>query len=168
MHTVEMAAVAVPEALDAEAIGPGARAALPLRRTALLVAAGGALGAVLRYALEATLPTLTQAALIEVPWTTLAVNIAGCLGIGGLSGLVEVRRDLPAWVQPFLGTGLLAGFTTMALAVLQVSAMIGADVPLLALEYAAASALLPVAAAVLGLLLGRVLGGRRARPRGRA
>ena len=48
----------------------------------------------------------------------------------------------------------------MSTLVLQVSAMIGADFPLIALEYGLGSAVLALLALVVGLLAGRILGKR--------
>ncbi len=83
----------------------------------------------------------------------------GSLGLGALNGVLEVREGRP-WMRPLLGTGLCGGFTTMSTVVLEGSAMIGADFPLLALLYAALTLALCLGAIVLGLLLGNRLGAR--------
>ncbi|MCI0383458.1 CrcB family protein [Streptomyces sp. CNQ085] len=77
------------------------------------VAAGGALGACARYAL--TLPW--PAAPGGLPWAVLAVNTAGCALIGVLMALLG--KPGGAWARhpltrPFLGTGVLGGFTTFS------------------------------------------------------
>ena len=72
----------------------------------LLVAAGGALGSVLRYLVS------MQAAVhlgAGFPWGTLAVNILGSGAIGLLGG-IGVGGDL----RLLLVTGLLGGFTTFS------------------------------------------------------
>ncbi|MFH0250030.1 CrcB family protein, partial [Streptomyces chitinivorans] len=82
------------------------------------VAAGGALGACARYAL--TLPW--PAAPGGFPWAVLAVNAAGCALIGVLMALLEEyggEGHGGAWARhplarPFLGTGVLGGFTTFS------------------------------------------------------
>jgi CrcB protein len=63
-------------------------------------------------------------------------------------------------MHPLLGTGLCGGFTTMSTVVLEGSAMIGADFPLLALSYAGLTLVLGLAAVVAGLILGRRLAER--------
>lgn len=75
------------------------------------VAAGGALGAAARYAAVLAWPTPPGA----FPWTILTVNAAGCAAIGVLMVLVtEVAAAPHRLVRPFLGTGVLGGFTTFS------------------------------------------------------
>ncbi|MEU9705710.1 CrcB family protein [Streptomyces sp. NPDC047981] len=75
------------------------------------VAAGGALGATARYGASLAWPTPAGA----FPWTTLTVNAAGCAAIGVLMVLVtEVVTAPPPLLRPFLGTGVLGGFTTFS------------------------------------------------------
>ena len=160
MHTVEMAALRHVDVADSETLVSGpVRPAPAIWRIALLVAAGGALGAMLRFLLTVLDPTVTTPTLVEVPWATLTVNVLGSLGLGALNGVLEVREGRP-WMRPLLGTGLCGGFTTMSAVVLEGSAMIGADSPLLALLYAALTLALCLGAVVLGLLLGNRLGAR--------
>lgn len=160
MHTVEMAALRDVVVADSETLVSGpVRPAPASWRIALLVAAGGALGAMLRFLLTVLDPAVTTPTLVEMPWTTLTVNVLGSLGLGALNGVLEVREGRP-WMRPLLGTGLCGGFTTMSAVVLEGSAMIGADFPLLALLYAALTLALCLGAVVLGLLLGNRLGAR--------
>jgi CrcB protein len=78
----------------------------------LLVAAGGAVGAVCRWALaglvHSRLPEST------FPWGTLAVNILGCLVIGFLWPLVEERPVLSPEARLLVLVGLLGAFTTFS------------------------------------------------------
>ncbi len=135
--------------------GPLAPPLSPLR-TALLVAAGGGVGAGLRFALTVLAPTVTTPTLVELPWATLWVNVIGCLGLGALTGVLEVRPGRP-WMLPLLGTGLCGGFTTMSTVVLEGSAMIGAGFPLIAFVYALLTVVLCLGLVVLGLVGGRRL-----------
>ena len=73
----------------------------------LAVALGGALGAVLRWALGDALPEASG-----FPWTTFAVNVAGSLVLAGLPMLASVRRRPTLAVG--LGPGVLGGFTTLS------------------------------------------------------
>ncbi|MFE5486901.1 fluoride efflux transporter CrcB [Streptomyces sp. NPDC056527] len=76
-----------------------------------VVAAGGALGAAARYGASLVWPTPAGA----FPWTTLLVNVSGCAAIGVLMVLVtEVAAPPHRLVRPFLGTGVLGGFTTFS------------------------------------------------------
>ncbi len=70
----------------------------------ILVAAGGALGAVLRFAISQTM---------ETPWGTLTVNALGSLLLGiCMAALASemISKD----VALLLGTGILGAFTTMS------------------------------------------------------
>ncbi|MBB5830462.1 fluoride efflux transporter FluC [Brachybacterium aquaticum] len=163
MRTVEIAAVRHEDVADSETLGSGpVRPRLAPWKVALLVAAGGALGAILRYTLTVLAPTVTTPTLVEVPWATLWVNVLGCLALGALNGSLEVRPGRP-WMTPLLGTGLCGGFTTMSTVVLEGSAMIGANFPILALFYAAETVVLCLGAVALGLLIGRHLAARSLR-----
>ncbi|HST65665.1 MAG TPA: CrcB family protein [Mycobacteriales bacterium] len=74
------------------------------------IAAGGALGAEARAGLAAVLPTAGGG----FPVGTLLVNVTGCLLIGVLMVLVtETKRGHPL-TRPFLGVGVLGGYTTFS------------------------------------------------------
>ena len=76
----------------------------------LIVGLGGFVGSVARYVLGGWV--LHHTVQSRFPFSTFAVNVAGCLVAGVLAGGVE-RFD---WFTPqtrlFLFTGLLGGFTT--------------------------------------------------------
>jgi CrcB protein len=94
----------------------------------LLVAVGGAAGAVARYGLSELLP----AAPGGLPVATLLTNLLGCLLLGLLVGRY---REHPV-LRPLLGTGVLGGFTTFSTLALQTDRLL-ADRPLVALGYLA-------------------------------
>lgn len=154
MQTVEMAALTQQDLVDATTLGSGPiHAPLPRYQVALLVAAGGALGGVLRLAVALMAPTVTTPTLVEIPWSTLSVNVLGSLVLGVLIGAIEVRSLRP-WVFPLLGTGVCGGFTSLSTVVLEGSAMIGADFPLAGFGYAMLTIVGGIGAVVLGLLAG--------------
>lgn len=68
--------------------------------TALLVAVGGAAGALLRWAVGHWLATS------GLPWATLVVNVVGSL----LLGVVAAASD--GWPRTLLGTGVAGALTT--------------------------------------------------------
>ncbi len=74
------------------------------------VAAGGVLGAVARYGAGIAWPTGPAA----FPWTTFGVNVLGAALIGVLLVLVTDVWSGRRLVRPFLGTGVLGGFTTFS------------------------------------------------------
>ncbi|MFF5898405.1 fluoride efflux transporter FluC [Streptomyces argenteolus] len=81
-------------------------------RTVLaVIAAGGALGATARYAATLAWP----AAEGGFPWTVFVVNVVGCALIGVLMVLTVERGVVTRpLVRPFLGVGVLGGFTTFS------------------------------------------------------
>jgi CrcB protein len=96
----------------------------------LLVALGGALGAVGRHLISvAALSFLGPG----FPWGTLAVNILGSAAIGVAAG-----AGLPGDARLLLVTGFLGGFTTFSAFSLE-TATLAARAPALALLYVAAS-----------------------------
>ena len=72
-----------------------------------LVAAGGAAGSVLRFLLQRTYNNPF------FPYGTLVVNIAGCLLIGILWGLL-LKNNLHTTGRVLLMTGFCGGFTTFS------------------------------------------------------
>jgi fluoride exporter len=105
-----------------------------------LVALGGALGSVLRYAVS------VQGVLwfgLHFPWGTLAVNVIGSAGIGALGAL-----PLPQEARLLLITGLLGGFTTFSALSLETQLLWHRSPPL-ALLYVGLSLALGLAACAL-------------------
>ncbi|KAA1427525.1 fluoride efflux transporter FluC [Nocardioides antri] len=79
----------------------------PAPRPLAAVALGGAAGAVLRHLLGELAPDGTG-----FPWTTFAINVAGCALLAGLELLPPARRSA-TWAAG-LGPGVLGGFTTFS------------------------------------------------------
>ncbi len=73
-----------------------------------VIAGGGVLGSLARYAAGLWWPTGTG----RFPWTTLGVNAVGCALISVLLVLVTDVFSVHRLVRPLLGTGVLGGFTT--------------------------------------------------------
>ena len=81
-------------------------------KEAILVACGGALGAVARWMLSGVV--LHHTLNWKFPLGTFLVNAIGCVAAGVIAGLV-IKQDMftPA-MRLFLLTGLLGGFTTFS------------------------------------------------------
>ena len=75
-----------------------------------VIAAGGALGASARYLITVAWPTPAG----SFPGSTLAINILGCALIGVLMVLITDVWSRQRLLRPFLGTGVLGGFTTFS------------------------------------------------------
>jgi fluoride exporter len=77
--------------------------------SALLVALGGALGALARVGLSLW---ITRATAPSFPWATLGVNTLGCLLLGLLVGLTQGDDEPLRAARLGLGGGFLGAFTT--------------------------------------------------------
>ncbi len=77
----------------------------------LLIAAGGALGAVARYAVSG--PILGKLG-DRFPWGILAVNLVGCFFIGVVLYLYLHRGEADDRMRLFLVAGFLGSFTTFS------------------------------------------------------
>ncbi|MFE2979438.1 fluoride efflux transporter FluC [Streptomyces sp. NPDC059258] len=114
---------------------PGPPAA-PQSRVLAAVAAGGALGALARYGALVLWPGGGG-----FPWTVFVVNVSGCALIGALMVLtVERGRITHPLVRPFLGVGVLGGFTTFSTYAAGVSDLLVRQEVLTAMAYAAVTA----------------------------
>ena len=78
--------------------------------TVVLVLAGGAIGAPLRYLTDLFVQSRHDSVF---PWGTLAVNVFGSLLLGVVAGAVSAA-DLPVWVLTLVGTGFCGALTTFS------------------------------------------------------
>jgi CrcB protein len=110
------------------------------------IAAGGVLGAEARYGLTVALPHQSG----QWPWATWLVNISGCFLIGVLMVVIIDVMTPHRLVRPFLGVGVLGGFTTFSTAMVDVQQLALAGHGATALGYMAATVLAAVIATFLG------------------
>ena len=107
------------------------------------IAAGGATGAAARYLIGATWPTPAGA----FPASTLAINVLGCALIGVLMVLITEVWSRQRLIRPFLGTGVLGGFTTFSTYTVDIQQLVAGahvDTALLYLSLTPIGALLAV------------------------
>ena len=117
------------------------------RRTLAAISAGGALGAVARWGVGDLLPHHPG----EMPWSTFLTNVAGCFLIGVLMVLVVERWPHRPLARPFLGTGVLGGFTTFSTYAVDTRGLLAAGRPTVAAAYLVGSLALGLLAVVAGL-----------------
>ena len=110
------------------------------------VAAGGALGSAARYGVSVLWPTAPG----TFPWATLVINLTGSALLGVLMQVIATRIAPHRLVRPFLGTGVLGGFTTFSTYAVETRDLFAADRPLLAFGYVLGTLVGALAAARLG------------------
>ncbi len=122
-----------PTADDLPAVGAPSLPAL-----VAVVAVGGALGSLARYGLVLAAPHLAM---------TLAINVVGSFLLAAL----VARRPQGYWSRPFLGSGVLGGFTTFSAFAVQA---VDASLPT-GIAYVAGTLVFGLGAAQLGLQVRR-------------
>ena len=110
----------------------------------LLVAIGGAIGAVLRFSITLAMPPMDG-----IAWNTVLVNLIGCFVII----VLFYSLDMETTTRVFLITGILGGFTTMSAVSLETVDLYVTG----AVGLAAANLMLNISACVGGGLLGRLV-----------
>lgn len=141
---------------DVDLHDPAQRAETHPQRWDLLVAiaGGGVGGAEARYGVDAALPHTGAA----FPWATLLVNVSGCLLIGVLMVLVLELTSPHRLLRPFLGVGVLGGYTTFSTFAVDAERLVRDHRPLLALGYATLTLVLCLVAVYAATIVTRVLG----------
>ena len=107
-----------------------------------VIAAGGAIGASARYLVGLAWPTPAG----SLPWATMVINLAGCALIGVLMVLVAEVWIGQRLLRPFVGTGILGGFTTFSTYAVDIQQLIAGRHPGVALVYLAATVIGALAA----------------------
>ena len=116
-----------------------------------VIAAGGACGALARYGVGIAIPPTATG----FPWATFLVNCVGCLLIGVLMVLVADVWGGSRLIRPFLGVGVLGGFTTFSTYVVDVQRLVNAHAPDVALVYLFGTVIAAVVAVYAGVSLTR-------------
>jgi CrcB protein len=133
----------------------------PLRRTLraiplaafAAVAVGGALGATGRYGLTLALPTAPG----TFDLATFLANALGGLLIGALMVAVTEAAPGPRLIRPFLGVGVLGGFTTFSTYIIDIGRAANAGATILAVTYAFTTIAAALLAAATGMYAARRL-----------
>lgn len=120
----------------------------------LVIAAGGAIGGGLRYLVNMVVPHGRDG----FPWATFTENVLGSFLLGAL--MVYLLEVWPPnrYLRPFLGVGVLGGFTTFSAYTLDARGLLAEGSYPVAGLYLVGSVAAGLAAAYLGIRVGRFLG----------
>lgn len=118
-----------------------------------VIAAGGGVGALARYGVAQLLPTRPG----HFPWGTFAVNVLGCFLIGVLMVLLTETWSAHRLARPFLGIGVLGGFTTFSTYANEIRALLRPGTVELAVAYLAGTLLSALLAVLVAMWLTRTL-----------
>jgi fluoride exporter len=130
--------------------------AIPWRVLAVITV-GGVIGALARQGIWAVFPHRPGV----FDWPTLSINVIGCALIGALMSVTEVRPP-HRLIGPFLGTGVLGGFTTFSTYIVAIQQSIDVGAPGVAFGYLAGTLVTALAAVHVGRAgAGKLLRGRR-------
>ncbi|MGC5014469.1 fluoride efflux transporter FluC [Streptosporangium sp. DT93] len=147
-------APAMPADCDVDLTVPAHRAELGRAPWGTLgaISAGGTAGALARHGLTVAFPYPPDG----LPWVTFAINVSGCLLIGLLMVFVTEIPGVHPLVRPFLGVGVLGGFTTFSTYVVDIERLAAAGAPRVALGYLFGTVAAAVAATWTGIALARL------------
>ena len=121
---------------------------------ALMVAVGGGIGALTRYACMVLFAGITRHHIF--PWVILSVNTVGSLLAGVAFALVHDRQWLTVAQQHFVIVGFLGGLTTYSAFSMDTVRLMQAGEWLSALSYVVATTVLCFSATALGVALVRM------------
>lgn len=114
-----------------------------------VIAAGGVVGSLGRWGIASALPHRGTG----YPWATFLENVTGCLLLGVLMWFVVEVWIVGRYVRPFLGVGVLGGFTTFSTFSVETTGLLRDGAVGMAALYVVGSVL----AGLLAVRVGRVL-----------
>lgn len=129
------------------------------RWTLPTIAVGGIVGALARHGLEVAWPASPG----HLPLATLITNATGSLLLGLLMVHVVENEAGHPLLRPFVGVGVLGGFTTFSTYAAQSSDLLTSDHPATGIAYLVGTAALALASVAVGLFAGRRLTRARSR-----
>jgi CrcB protein len=130
----------------------GAAGALRERWDILLaIAAGGALGSLARWAVSRGWDHTAR----QMPWSTWVENVTGAFALGLLMVLIVDLWPRTRYLRPFLGVGLLGGYTTFSTYMLDTRLLLAAGEVPMAFVYLFGTLLTGLLAVWIGMMSAR-------------
>lgn len=126
----------------------------------LVVGAGGALGSLARYGVGELVPWSGDG----FPWATFIENISGGLALGVLIVFLLDVWPPHRYLRPFLGVGLLGGYTTFSAYMLESRDLFAGGASATAFVYLAGTLVVGLTAVWLGIASARAGAGLVRRP----
>jgi fluoride exporter len=120
-----------------------------------VISAGGVLGALARYGLAVAWPRRLD----HFPWATFTTNASGCLLIGALMVLITEVWVAHRLLRPFLGVGVLGGYTTFSTYTVDVQQLLSAGKVASALLYLSGTLVAALVAVYVGITATRLAAG---------
>jgi CrcB protein len=120
----------------------------------VLIAVGGAAGAVARYVVDVSVSQRTAGAF---PWGTLVVNVSGSMILGLLFALAIERGILPASVRGPVMIGFLGAYTTFSTLMVESWRLVEDGAVGLAVVNIVGSSVVGMVAVAMGFFIGRAL-----------
>lgn len=111
------------------------------------ISLGGAVGSLCRWGIGTAFPAPPDG----FPWATFMINVSGCLLIGVLMVLVTEVFTEQRLLRPFLGVGVMGGYTTFSTYIVDSQRLITNGRAALALAYLGATLVAALCAAALGI-----------------
>jgi CrcB protein len=154
-----------PDCNGAGGVDPDVDLAVPAQRRELVghpldvlgvIAVGGVVGAEARYGVGVELPHGVGG----WPWSTLLINVSGCLLIGVLMVVITELVEPHRLVRPFLGVGVLGGYTTFSTYTVDTLSLAEAGRPGPALAYFVLTPVVALLACAAGAGATRLVAGR--------
>ncbi len=123
--------------------------------TLVLIAIGGAAGAVTRYVVDGAVGERVSG---SFPLGILVVNVSGTFALGLVAAIILERGLLPSELRAPVIVGFLGAYTTFSTLMLDSWRLAEDGLQILAVANLAGSVVLGVIAVVGGLWIGRLLG----------
>jgi fluoride exporter len=123
-------------------------------RTAVAIAAAGAVGALARYGIEGFVSRRAPGAF---PWGTFAVNVSGAFVLGFVFTLMTEQFSVAPWIRGAITIGFLGAYTTFSTLSFETYRLLEDGAIGVAAANAFGSLAAGLGAVYLGVVAGRVL-----------